>query len=138
MDINDELKIENFFSFFEYIKCKRKYFREFINEIGTLSIDNGYGTYFIKPDSKFYRSIVLNVEEDTLKSIDLIGDFKFSFNDINEKYGQYREAYSFRDDMCFYYFNELTNEDFIIELNFDSKIDLGKEFNLEQIKFIFK
>lgn len=138
MDINDELKLGNFVFFFDYLKRKKNNFREFINEIGTLNIDNGFGACFIKPYSSLYKSIVLNVENDNIKSIDLIGDFDFSFNDINEKYGQFREAYSFRDDMYFYYFNELNNEDFILECNFNSKIESMKDFNLKQIKFIFK
>ena len=89
--------------------------KSFINDnIGLLKIDNGFGTTFYSPINPLFRSISLNQVDNKIVGIELIGDFNISINELEVLFGEYREQFSSRDEMYFYFFNEYSQPQIMI------------------------
>lgn len=83
---------------------------QLVNALGSIRSRNEVGTIVVEPKNKIFSTIVLSIKADDLKSISFHGKLSFSLNDLNNKYGKFRQAYSAYDGLYFYFFNEQTGQ----------------------------
>lgn len=126
------LKLYNLESFSSYIFDLNTNYLESI--IGIQISDNGYGTYYYKPNNTAFQSMNITVETSKITDFSISGLIDINFNDLCKKFGKYREAYSHYDDLYFYFFNEYEHT-FKVICRFDKQI--GKMDKFENLKYIW-
>jgi hypothetical protein len=104
------LSINNIKSIAENIEksdydCNRQ-LRDLNGDIETQVIDENYKKLIIRNMSGNVRAIVIDCKSDRIKAISFNGIIEISPKKLWEIYKTYREAYSIRDDLYFYFFNE--------------------------------
>ncbi|ULQ55429.1 hypothetical protein KJS94_12330 [Flavihumibacter rivuli] len=70
------------------------------------TISDTYNKIIVRDVSDSINTIVFDCRENKIEAISFIGNIKISPKELFEKFKQYREAYSIRDDLYFYFFNE--------------------------------
>jgi hypothetical protein len=141
--MNNKKEIDLFFleNFFNELIPHYRNKHYLINKVGDVDNENGYNTYFLTPYNKYFKKINLYFEESNLRSVTIFANFDFRFNDLVERYGQYREHYSYHDDLYLYFFNENNEIPYFIE--YESKIRpevevIHKMDLISKIKIILK
>lgn len=100
--------------------------------IGDIKVDNGFGTVFYKPKNNYFNSISISSKKNKITHVDFFGNFNFTYKQLISKYGNYREHYSPRDNLYFYFFNEnKVRSNFSIECRLEK--ELKKDVYYEEV-----
>lgn len=70
------------------------------------NLNDEYTKIVVRDMSKTINVTVMDCKNDKIQSISFYGSISITPIALLEKYKQYREAYSARDDLYFYFFNE--------------------------------
>jgi hypothetical protein len=86
-------------------------------EVSTQKIDEEHLTTIIRKVSNTISTIIIGSVDSKIKTIAFYGSIQITPKDIFHLFGKFREAYSFKDDLYFYFFNE-TKEQGNFKLSF--------------------
>lgn len=133
-----QVNTSNFNQLITYLSLNRHNISDLEREFGEKYLDNGYGSIFYLPKNTIFKKIIVQLQDNIINRFSFIGNFDISFNDIKNKYGEYREEYSFRDNLYFYFFKEIDNT-FLIELILENNIDIiNDKEGIKQFSIIFE
>jgi hypothetical protein len=74
--------------------------------VTTQNTDEKHLTTIVKDISESISAIVIGSAHSKIYSITIYGSIEITPKDLYVLFGSYREAYSFKDDLYFYFFNE--------------------------------
>lgn len=133
-----QVDTSNFNELITYLSLNRHNISDLEREFGEKYLDNGYGSIFYLPKNTIFKKIIVQLQDNIINGFSFIGNFDISFNDIKNKYGEYREEYSFRDNLYFYFFKEIDNT-FLIELILENNINvINDKEGIKQFSIIFE
>lgn len=112
----------------------------FLGEATVQIVNNNYKKIIVKNKEHSIKEVMIDCINDKVNAITLYGKLNISPSELLEKFKKYRETYSIRDELYFYFFNEdLIGEEYSFSFfkSDNSKIDFDV-MHLDNLTIYFK